>query len=272
MRCSVSGVGRDSSTRLNRSTGAVGLRTAVLSSPGATATLSRSGAFKDPAVNAWAKRDLYRLARDQRSWQLDGEMTGIGLAALLDAMSSGDDAALVDLLARVSPEASEPDSDKHRQLQGAAGLADELVRRNRATNLVQISIALPADEMVASLEYFGGQVKEPASRGLLQPTSSPVEVADAFVENSYLRHSLDVQPALEVVSSRAGLISDEKLGAGSLTWLQANDPGSEEQLATLLEFVDRGRRSGTSDATMGAAADDGTLMHLASFSIRTTVR
>ncbi len=230
----------------------------------AVAVLAAADAFEVSVVEAWLTWHLYPLVRTLQSWRLAGRETGVGLAILFDGMSSGDESTPPRLLTRVAPAAGEADTDGHLQLQGVAGLADELVRRGRADDSVRILVDLPAARMITSLAFFGTQVKQERSRALLQLSSTPAEVAEAFVEAATSDSIQDVQPALDVLMSRPDRIDLDALGSGCAAWLGENEPASAEQLAVQLSVVDLARRSGSPEEILGAAADDGTLMHLVS--------
>lgn len=234
----------------------------------AVAVLAAGGAFEVPAVEAWSKEDLYRLVRTQQSWRLDGRETGVGLAILFDGMSSADESALSDLLARVAPAAGEADTDGHLQLQGVAGFADGLIKRGRSAESLRVRIEIPTERLPGSLAFFGGETSEDGSRAALELGSTPAEVAQTLVQAASTGDPGEVDQALEVLLTRSERVDLATLAAESAEWLRGQDPTGAEQLDTLLNILDLVRRSVPPEDVLGATADDGTLMHLVSFANR----
>lgn len=225
------------------------------------AVLSEAGALDLPTVATWAKAHLEPIARSNQAWALAGAETGIGLAVLFDRLSKEDDPALTELLTRVEPGPSSADENGHLQLEGAAGLADELIRRGRRKNALRIKLDVPPERLVESVSYFGSHTKSRQSSEALELGSSPDEVAHAVGEAAYSGDHGDVSAALDVLLTRPERVDLASLASLCLEWLRQNDAGSAEQLGTLLDVVDRARRAGVADDVLGSAADDGSLMH-----------
>ena len=235
----------------------------------AVAVLNASGALDLPLVQAWLEDALYPVARSTDTWVLDGRESGIGLATLLDGLSTGDDGALSLSLARLVPEAREPDSDGSRQLAGLAGLADELARLGRDPSSLRGRLEIPAERLTRSVAFFGTQVHRTESNGMLELSATPVEVAEAVVASATGDAHRDAEMALETLMiGRPERVSIESVGTGCLKWLTESEPSSQEPLAAVLRLIDRARREGGLAEALGGAADDGTLMDVVAVATR----
>jgi hypothetical protein len=98
----------------------------------AVAVLGRAGLLAVETVSDWANAVLDPLANQTTQWRLQARDSGMGLAILLNRVSGGDDERLTNLLSRVAPSPVEADTEGHGQLEGVAGLLDELTNLGRA--------------------------------------------------------------------------------------------------------------------------------------------
>jgi KAP family P-loop domain len=228
----------------------------------ALAVLSRAGLLTIEAVSAWATAVLDPLARQTAQWRLQARDSGIGLAILMNRVSGGDDTRLTKLLSRVAPSPVEADTEGHGQLEGIAGLLDELTDLGRASDSVQLTVEVPPTRLVDSLAYLHEQTQRPRGSRILKLAAEPADVATALVEAASVNRIAEARGALDMLLLHPQRVWLEELAAGALGWLRANEPAGEEQLALLLEWLDRARKSLNAESVLGTAGDDGTLMHV----------
>jgi hypothetical protein len=237
----------------------------------AVAVLDAGGGLQTTGDQGWWSAVVLPLARDNNSWSLSGRESGVGLAILFHSVASND-SDLFELLTKVDPGAHEADTDGHLQLEGLAGLADALIERGRYAQSLRVQVEIPADRLPESLAFFGSQSSDDRSRAMFEIGLTPTEVAGAFVRAATTESSAEVGQALSVVLSRPERIDLAALEGGCLEWLRAQDPGNAAQFDVLLGILDLVRLSRAPEdvptGSLGAAADDGTLMHLVSVASR----
>jgi hypothetical protein len=228
----------------------------------AVAVLGRSGALGVEAVKPWASAVLDPIAEQTAMWRVQGRETGEGLAILLNRVSAGSDEKLNELLARIAQAPVEADTEGQGQLQGLAGLVDELTNLGRVADSIRVTLDIPAARLVDSLAFLGGQVQQPKSTRVVELATNPSDVAGALVEAVTSDRIAQAQGALEMLLFRLERVDLGALASGSIEWLRANEPASREQLGLLLAWLDRARRHLDPATVLDAAADDGTLLHL----------
>jgi hypothetical protein len=228
----------------------------------AAAVLSRAGLLTIEAVSGWATAVLDPLARQTPQWRLQARDSGVGLAILLNRVSGGDDSRLTEVLSRVVRSPVEADTEGRGQLEGLAGLLDELNDLGRVSDGVRVTVDIPPTRLVDSLAYLREQTQRPRGSRILALDAKPDDVVTALVDAASLSRIAEARGALDMLLVRPQRVSLKELAAAVLTWLSANEPAREEQLALLLEWLDRAQKSLDAESVLGAAADDGTLMHL----------
>jgi hypothetical protein len=201
------------------------------------------------------------VAKTAKAWTPAGRAAGTGLAVLLDRLSPGDDEELKRLLSGVEANPREADTDGHLQLEGLAGLLDELAKRGRLSDDVRVRSTIPSERLASSLAFFGSKTQDARSRAALEVSMEPSDVAQALVQAATSDNSADVPAALDVLLSRRERVDLGAVASGCIDWLTQQDPTSEEQARVLLGAIDRARRAGFADS-LTPAADDGTLMNL----------
>lgn len=229
----------------------------------AMSVLDAAGLVTADQTAQWLKTAVLPLARAQSRWILAGRESGIGLAALFDRLSDGDESVLVDLLTKVepSPEANDPTGDL--QIAGAAGLADGLTSRGRGGQTTRIVIAIPTERLVSSVAAFATQTAARESRATLEvAASTPVDLAQALLELVPASPASDVGAALDVYLSRPEQLAVSNLVTGLLARFTAQDPTTPDELLGTLIAADRARHIIAAEELLGSAADNGTLMNL----------
>lgn len=228
----------------------------------AVAVLGRSGALGVEAVKAWAGAVLDPLANQTPMWRVQGREAGEGLAILLNRVSGSNDDELKELLSRVAQAPLEADTEGQGQLQGVAGLVDELTNLGRVADSIRITVDIPASRLVDSLAFLRAEVEQLKSTRLVELVANPSEVANALVEAATSGRIAQADGALELLLLRPERLALAELATDSITWLAANEPASREQLSLLLAWLDRARRALEPETVLGVAADNGTLLHL----------
>jgi hypothetical protein len=228
----------------------------------AVSVLGRSGALSVEAVKPWASAVLDPLSAKTQSWRLQGRETGEGLALLLHRISANDDARLAELLKRVEEAPVEADTEGRGQLEGLAGLADELADLGRVSREVRVVVDLPTERLVDSVAFLNGEVHQPRGKRVIELAASPPDVATALVEAATSNRVAQARGALDLLLARPERVALDALASGALTWLRANEPVGTDQLDLLLAWLDRARSGSDVESTLGTAADDGTLLHL----------
>jgi hypothetical protein len=229
------------------------------------AALDEANALVVSNVADWFSQAIHSVTKNKLKWALSGRETGVGLAVIL-AAAAEKDSDLQDLLSYVEADAGSADADGHLQLEGAAGLLDELISRRQSATPLRITI--PPDRLVSSLSYFGAQTPNAKSRAALDIPGTPDELIEHLVAAVTSEHFQEARVALDVIESRPGRVDLVSLGSRCVEWLKVQDPASVEQLGVLLDFIDLARRAGSPESILGAAAEDGTLMHLVGFASR----
>jgi len=233
----------------------------------AAAVLGGAGSLGVEAVSEWATAVLDPLTLNTKLWHVQGRDSGSGLAILLNRVTGGDDERLTELLGRLAGSPLDADTEGHGQLEGVGGLVDELTDLGRAGDGVRVTVDIPAARLVDSLALLRTQTKGLKSTRMVELAATPVEVAAALVEAAGLNRVPEAKSTLDMLMLRPERISLEELAAGSLTWLRANEPAAKDQLALFLDWLDKARLALDAEAVLGAAADDGTLMHLVAVAV-----
>jgi hypothetical protein len=218
-------------------------------------------------VRAWSHEVLEPLTTITSSWRLDGAESGVGLARLFQR-SAADAAGLAELLSRIAPTALDGDEDGHRQLDGLAAFTDELTTLPRGDGELRIRIDIPPERLVDSLAYYRDRTQGSRAAYVLEPTTTPVEVADALVEAAKARNE-NAGTALDLLLARSNQIDFEELAEKSMESLRGRALSSPEQLSMHFRYLDEARNclrksdEGLTrlEAILGSAADDGTLLH-----------
>jgi hypothetical protein len=229
------------------------------------ATLEDAGVFDLPAAKRWLDRSVIPLAKKNPSWTLLGSPGGSGLAKLLDHMSP-DDATFSGNLKKIVKTPLEADVDGHLQLEGVASLSDALIAAGRPIDSVRIRVEIPTANLSGSLSFFGKVVKNPDSRGALEISAAPATVATQLVVDTTSENFAIAAEALDVLLARPNQIDLKVLGLGCIKWLQTQDPTNSPNLGIVFRCVDLARSVVGTEELLAGPADDGTLMHIVSFS------
>ncbi len=228
----------------------------------AVAVLDRSGALGVETVRQWASAVLDPLAAHTQTWHVQGRDSGAGLAFLLNRASGADDQRLTEFLRRVAPAPVEGDTEGRGYLEGVAGLVDELDVLGRSGGDVRVTLSVPSATVVDSLDFLRSQVERANAHRVLDVDTDPAELATALVEAAAAGRIEASANAVELLGRKAGRIDATELASQTTEWLRSNEPASEEQLALLLDWLDRARRAADAEDTLAAPSDDGTLLHL----------
>jgi hypothetical protein len=231
----------------------------------AVAVLGASKVFDKEGVDEWARHELEPLATRTGRWRVEGRDTGVGLAILLNRITAADDESLTRFLEKVEPARSDADPEGQGQLEGIAGLADELATLRRDGKSVRVTVDIPSDRLIESLAYLQERSKRSKATQIVELTVTPDDVSGALVEAVGANRLEEVERALSMLLERRERVSLPGLAQGCIEWLRSNEPVGQEQLATLLRWLDRARAAETPESVLGAGADDGTLMHLVAF-------
>lgn len=241
--------------------------------------LLSSGAFDQAHIKNWSTAFLEPLAATVPSWSLAGAETGRGLAFLIDGLSTGDDAALANLLRKVDAKPQAFDENGQLQLDAFIALAEQLRLPSRGQSLGpvrdvlvshgrRVELAIPPDRLVESLAYLATKAPNDAVWSALHLPIPAPDVADVFAGVAVSDNFQQVQQALDVLMVYPARVDLDALATKCLDWLRQQDPPSPEKLTCLLYVVDVARQAGRGQDAIGAAADDGTFMHLVSLSER----
>jgi hypothetical protein len=226
------------------------------------ALLEAAGALSVDGVKQWAHAVLDPLVEQTTAWRLQGRESGTGLALVMDRASTGNSERLEERLRRVATSPVEADTEGHGYLEGIAGLVDELDRLGRAGENIGLTLALAPATVVDSVEYLMGQLERPHSHRLLTIGGSSADLAAALVNAAGAGRVATAGNVLGFLARRQGRLSMPDVAGHAVTWLRANEPASQEQLALFLNWLDRARLSAGAEAVLAAPADDGTLLHL----------
>lgn len=229
----------------------------------AVAVFNAAETHAQTSIEGWFRGVVEPLATRTPTWVLAGRETGQGLAILFDRCAD-DDVQLGQFLAKVLPSAAEADENGQLQLDGVAGLLDELLIRGRYPDAVRVRIDIPLDRLVAGLAHFKHAVQETGSLACLDLAAGPAEVSRALMAGAIGEGGKSVVEAFDSLMTRPERIDLGALETAAAEWLRENEPSGPDQLSTLLDLVDRVRGESDHDGFLGELADDGTLMHFVS--------